>query len=58
MVDREVSRITKANKISKSVKTTIPNKIADHLELSEGDAIGWEPFTEKGEKYARVKKLE
>jgi bifunctional DNA-binding transcriptional regulator/antitoxin component of YhaV-PrlF toxin-antitoxin module len=57
MVGREVSRITKANKISSSARTTIPKKVMDGLKLDIGDIVEWELRTDKGETIAHVKKL-
>ena len=52
------TRISKANSISSSLRTTIPNDIVIYLDLKLGDVVDWEEYQEKGKKYARVRKLE
>jgi len=52
------SRIVKANSIASSLRATIPNDIVEYLGLQLGDVIDWEAYTEKGKKYARIRKLE
>ena len=52
------TRISKANSISSSLRTTIPNDIVEYLDLKLGDVVDWEEYQEKGKKYARVRKLE
>jgi bifunctional DNA-binding transcriptional regulator/antitoxin component of YhaV-PrlF toxin-antitoxin module len=54
----KTSKIAKANALSSSVRATIPNDIVEYLGLRIGDVIDWERYTEKGRKYARIKKLE
>lgn len=58
VLGKEVSRLAKANAASSSIRATIPKRIVDELELNIGDIISWELSTEKGVKYARIKKLE
>jgi hypothetical protein len=55
--DRELSRLVKANTKSGSIRTTIPKKIVDDLRLDVNDVLEWRIDTEKGEKFARVKRL-
>lgn len=55
--DRELSRLAKANTKSDSIRTTIPKKIVDDLKLDVNDVLEWRIDTEKGEKFARIKKL-
>ena len=52
------TRISKANSISSSLRTTIPNDIVEYLDLKLGDVVDWEEYQEKGKKYARIRKLE
>jgi bifunctional DNA-binding transcriptional regulator/antitoxin component of YhaV-PrlF toxin-antitoxin module len=52
------TRVSKANSISSSLRTTIPNEIVDYLGLNIGDVVDWEESSEKGKKYARIRKLE
>jgi bifunctional DNA-binding transcriptional regulator/antitoxin component of YhaV-PrlF toxin-antitoxin module len=52
------TRISKANSISSSLRTTIPNDIVEYLELKIGDVIDWDVYQERGKKYARIRKLE
>jgi NADH:ubiquinone oxidoreductase subunit D len=53
------SHITKATTTSKSLRTTIPADVVKEMHLEIGDIFDWEVVqTEKGKKYARVRKLE
>jgi bifunctional DNA-binding transcriptional regulator/antitoxin component of YhaV-PrlF toxin-antitoxin module len=52
------TRISKANSISSSLRTTIPNDIVEYLDLKIGDVIDWDEYQERGKKYARIRKLE
>jgi bifunctional DNA-binding transcriptional regulator/antitoxin component of YhaV-PrlF toxin-antitoxin module len=52
------TRISKANSISSSLRTTIPNDIVEYLGLKIGDVIDWDEYQERGKKYARIRKLE
>jgi bifunctional DNA-binding transcriptional regulator/antitoxin component of YhaV-PrlF toxin-antitoxin module len=52
------TRISKANTISSSLRTTIPNDIVEYLDLKIGDVVDWDEYQEKGRKYARIRKLE
>jgi bifunctional DNA-binding transcriptional regulator/antitoxin component of YhaV-PrlF toxin-antitoxin module len=52
------TRVSKANSVSSSLRTTIPNEIVDYLGLKIGDVVDWEESQEKGKKYARIRKLE
>jgi bifunctional DNA-binding transcriptional regulator/antitoxin component of YhaV-PrlF toxin-antitoxin module len=52
------TRISKANSVSSSLRTTIPYEIVDYLGLKIGDVVDWEESQEKGRKYARIRKLE
>ncbi len=52
------TRISKANSISSSLRTIIPNDIVEYLDLKIGDVIDWDEYQEKGKKYARIRKLE
>jgi bifunctional DNA-binding transcriptional regulator/antitoxin component of YhaV-PrlF toxin-antitoxin module len=36
------TRISKANSISSSLRTTIPNDIVEYLDLKIGDVIDWD----------------
>lgn len=55
---RKTSRVTYANVESESLRATIPKEIKEYLELKTGDVIEWESYTEKGKKYAKIRKLE
>ena len=48
----------KANTKSSSVRTTIPEKIVQEMEIAVGDLLDWETTTQGGRKVVRVKKLE
>jgi bifunctional DNA-binding transcriptional regulator/antitoxin component of YhaV-PrlF toxin-antitoxin module len=52
------SAVSSANSVSKSLRTTIPNEIAENLSLEAGDIVDWEIVSHNGKKYARVRKLE
>lgn len=52
------SAVARASNKSPSVRTTIPEKIAQELKLDPGDILDWEVVQEKGRLVAKVKKLE
>jgi len=53
------SHVTKASSVSmKSVKTTIPLKVAEALGIRPGDVLDWEIVERNGRKMALVRKLE
>ena len=53
------SHVTKASSASmKSVKTTIPLKVAEALEIRPGDVLDWVIEERNGRKIALVRKLE
>jgi bifunctional DNA-binding transcriptional regulator/antitoxin component of YhaV-PrlF toxin-antitoxin module len=58
MVGKYLSRITKANKLSDSIRATIPKEIAEALSLNIGDVLDWEWYTDKGKRFLRAKKVE
>lgn len=58
IVGKEISRLTKANTASGSLRATIPKRIVTELGLGVGDIVDWELFTDKNVKYARMKKLD
>ena len=41
MVNRQTTTLTKANKTSNSLRTTVPSGIIKQFELDEGDALEW-----------------
>lgn len=43
---------------SVSIRTTLPKRIIENLELQHKDVIEWESYQEKGRKFARIWKLE
>lgn len=53
----KTSKVTLANNVSKSLRATIPNNVADYLGLESGDVIEWETFMHNGKKSARIRKL-
>jgi hypothetical protein len=55
--DRELTRLTKANTKSGSIRTTVPQRVVDALKLDLKDVLEWRIDVEKGEKVVRVKKL-
>ncbi len=52
-----ISRVTRSTKSSKSVKATIPEAIAEFLQLSNGDGVEWVMETKGDERYAVVRKF-
>jgi bifunctional DNA-binding transcriptional regulator/antitoxin component of YhaV-PrlF toxin-antitoxin module len=52
------STVAKANTKSSSVRTTIPEKIVQEMDIAIGDVLDWETTTQGGRKVVRVKKLE
>jgi bifunctional DNA-binding transcriptional regulator/antitoxin component of YhaV-PrlF toxin-antitoxin module len=59
MVRKYLSSITKANKLSDSIRVTIPKEIADEVSLDVGDILDWDWYTDKnGKKFIRAKKVE
>jgi hypothetical protein len=52
------SIVSKATTTSASLRATIPEDIVKELSLQVGDALDWETLTDKGKKYARIRKLE
>lgn len=52
----EITRIKRAHSKTESMRITIPQRIADELGWHIEDRLVW--HTEKGETFARVKKLE
>ena len=52
------SKVTLANAVSKSLRATIPNDVTEYLGIESGDVIEWETFTDKGKRYARIRKLQ
>jgi hypothetical protein len=54
----KTSKVTLANNVSKSLRATIPNNVAEYLSLESGDVIEWETFSQNGKKYARIRKLQ
>ena len=54
---REITRLTKANTRSKSLRATIPANIVKELGLQESDYIEWDIFEERNEQYAKIKKV-
>jgi hypothetical protein len=54
---REITRLTKANTRSKSLRATIPADIVKELGLQESDFIEWDIFEDRNEKYAKIKKV-
>jgi bifunctional DNA-binding transcriptional regulator/antitoxin component of YhaV-PrlF toxin-antitoxin module len=52
------TRVQLANNVSGSLRITIPNDIAEEMGLKVGDVVDWDTTTDKGRKYARIRKLE
>jgi hypothetical protein len=53
----KTSSISLGKKNTKSIKTTIPQSVAEELGLSSKDILRWIIAIEKGEKIAKVSKL-
>lgn len=54
----EKSIVAKANSKSSSVRTTIPEKIVQEMDIAIGDVLDWETVMQGGRKVVKVKKLE
>jgi bifunctional DNA-binding transcriptional regulator/antitoxin component of YhaV-PrlF toxin-antitoxin module len=54
----EKSIVAKASSKSPSVRTTVPEKIVEEMEIKVGDVLDWETVMQGGRKIIRVKKLE
>lgn len=54
----QTSKVTQANTLSKSVRATIPNSVAEYLGVKLGDVLEWETLTQNGKKAVRVRKLQ
>jgi hypothetical protein len=56
-VIKRISRTMKANRDSKSIRITVPKSIAHELGLDIDNNIEWDISVEKGQKFARFRKL-
>lgn len=54
---REITKLTKANTRSNSLRATIPNNIVKELGLQESDFLEWDIFEDSNGKYAKIKKV-
>ena len=54
----KTTRVQLANNVSGSLRITIPNDIAEEMGLKVGDVVDWDTMTDKGKKFARIRKLE
>jgi antitoxin component of MazEF toxin-antitoxin module len=54
---REITKLTKANTRSNSLRATIPNNIVKELGLQESDFIEWDIFEDSNGKYVKIKKV-
>lgn len=54
----KTTKVQLANNVSGSLRITIPNDIAAELGLKVGDVVNWDLTTDKGRKYARLRRLE
>jgi hypothetical protein len=52
------SIVSKATTNSASLRATIPENIVKELNIQVGDALDWDTMTDKGKKFARIRKLE
>lgn len=52
------SVIGPVNKISKSLRCTIPNDVVAFLGLEMGNVREWETIRHEGKRYARIRKLQ
>lgn len=55
--NREVSHLTRVNKISRAAKTIVPKKVMEELKLDYNDFMEWTVAQGKNEKFARVRKI-
>jgi len=58
MVGGQVTTLTRANKNSESLRTTVPASIIRHFELKEGDEVKWTLVLDKKGTYVRVEPIE
>ena len=54
---REITRLTRANTRSISLRATIPANIVKELELQDTDFVEWDIIDTKEGKVARLKKV-
>jgi hypothetical protein len=54
---REITRLTRANTRSISLRATIPANIVKELELQDSDFVEWDIIDTKEGKVARLKKV-
>lgn len=54
---REITRLTRANTRSISLRATIPANIVKELELQDSDFVEWDLIDTKEGKVARLKKV-
>ncbi len=52
------SAVAKANSKSPSLRTTIPKKIVQEIQIKPGDILDWEITSQRGRRVMRIKKLE
>jgi bifunctional DNA-binding transcriptional regulator/antitoxin component of YhaV-PrlF toxin-antitoxin module len=52
------STVAKATTNSSSLRATIPEAIVKELKLEAGDILDWQVVTEKGRKYAKIRRME
>ncbi|HXX98737.1 MAG TPA: hypothetical protein VEL11_16690 [Candidatus Bathyarchaeia archaeon] len=55
--NREVSHLTRVNKISRAAKTIVPKRVMEELKLDYNDFMEWTIAQGKNEKFARVRKI-
>jgi hypothetical protein len=54
MVGGQATTLTRANKTSESLRTTVPASIVTHFELKDGDRLKWTLVLDKKGTYVRV----
>ncbi len=55
MVNGQTTTLTKANKTSQSLRTTVPSGIIKQFELDEGDRLDWKLEPRNGDLVVIVK---
>jgi len=53
----QITSLTKANKNSESLRTTVPSSIINQFDLSEGDRLLWILEPNKNELFIKIKPI-
>jgi len=50
----QITSLTKANKNSESLRTTVPSSVIKQFDLKEGDKLRWQFVPNKGDLFIRL----